>query len=659
MPISHQPSLVLLSIAIAVVAAWAMLEMAGRVAQAATPRDARPWIVLGALVMGLGIWAMHFVAMLAIELPIRLSYDPWKTALSVLPAVGSAALSLRFARARQLGWARLVGTSVIMGSGVTAMHYLGMHAIQVTPAVTHDPAWTVASFAVACLVSAVANVLAFVLPQRMGNATGLRLLAACVMGLGVAAMHHTGMGGAVFAADAVCLSGGTSVDELWLAQTVAMAVVSLAGIGAVAAVGDARLAAQRQRRIEELELAYRTLDTRARAIADQMTAELADSEARYERALRASNDGIYDWDLVTDEVHYSAGWMAMLGWFPDDLPPGVEAWRTLLHPDDVQAAEERLRASLDNPALPYEAEFRMRHRDGGWRWMHARGAVQCDARGRAVRLSGSQRDITAAKLAQTQLHQALEQERELSALRARLVAMASHEFRTPLTVIRSSAGLLRRTLARSEQVPERERLLAWCARIDGATAQMVAMMETVLQTGRAANRGLKLQPVTLSLRDLCDGVLADAAVLATPRSQQVTADVTDTELRADPVILRQVLSNLLSNALKFSPDGAGVQLRAWTEGELLRMVVSDRGIGIPAESMPHLFESFHRAANAAELPGTGLGLPLVKRLVEACGGTLAVRSRVGEGTTVEVHLPRRLPDARDPTTARDEAALPA
>lgn len=129
MQISYNPLLTGLALAIAVIASWAMLEMAGRVAEAGSHRAARPWIALGALVMGLGIWAMHFVAMLAMRLPIRLAYDEVVTGLSILPAVASAALSLCMVRLPALGGLRLAGTSVLMGLGIASMHYLGMGAI--------------------------------------------------------------------------------------------------------------------------------------------------------------------------------------------------------------------------------------------------------------------------------------------------------------------------------------------------------------------------------------------------------------------------------------------------------------------------------------------------------------------------------------------------
>ncbi|MDQ8021517.1 MAG: diguanylate cyclase [Moraxellaceae bacterium] len=233
---SYDAVLVLLSVLTAVIASFVALDMASRVASAVgNAHRAKFWLACGALAMGSGIWGMHFVGMLAFSLPVPLAYEIVVTVASWLVAVLSSALALHTISRPSLGWLRLVIAGVLMGVGIAAMHYLGMEAMQMHPRIAYDPALFALSIAVAIAASTVALKISFHLRHEdVVGGLRKRLIAALVMGLAIVGMHYIGMAAAGFAEDSICradLPGAFSIGGAWLGIIIAgMAVVVLAAI---------------------------------------------------------------------------------------------------------------------------------------------------------------------------------------------------------------------------------------------------------------------------------------------------------------------------------------------------------------------------------------------------------------------------------------------
>jgi signal transduction histidine kinase len=246
-------------------------------------------------------------------------------------------------------------------------------------------------------------------------------------------------------------------------------------------------------------------------------------------------------------------------------------------------------------------------------------------------------DITERKKSEDQIRDALEQQKQLNELRSRFVSMTSHEFRTPLAAIMSAEELLRHYGDRLPKA-ERDEILDSIAQ---GVQRMSRMMDRVLLLGKADAGMLDFKPQRVQLEPLCREFIDEA------RSQQ-PQDLSEVKLSIDQGVgegsydeklLRHIFSNLLSNALKYSPGGGEVQFNVRREETATIFEVADRGIGIPQEEIAHLFESFHRASNVGSIQGTGLGLAIVKNAVEMHGGAIEVDSRLGEGTTFRVSLP--------------------
>jgi signal transduction histidine kinase len=225
----------------------------------------------------------------------------------------------------------------------------------------------------------------------------------------------------------------------------------------------------------------------------------------------------------------------------------------------------------------------------------------------------------------------------LNELRSRFVAMTSHEFRTPLAAIVSAEELLRHY---GDRLPKLEREDVLDSIATGAQ-RMSRMIDRVLLLGRADAGMLDFQPQPLALRRLCSEMVSEAKVQQPNERCELALEVDEAvgEGEYDEKLLRHIFGNLLSNALKYSPDGGQVRFAVRRVGDATVFEVSDQGIGIPADEIPHLFQTFHRASNTGAIQGTGLGLAIVKNAVERHGGRIEVASCVGEGTTFRVTLP--------------------
>jgi PAS domain S-box-containing protein len=245
-------------------------------------------------------------------------------------------------------------------------------------------------------------------------------------------------------------------------------------------------------------------------------------------------------------------------------------------------------------------------------------------------------DITDRMKAEQNTRAALEQQKELNELRTRFVAMTSHEFRTPLATILSSAELLKYY---GDQLPPEEKLEV-LQTIENGVHRMTRMLDRVLLLGKAEAQMLEFAPRALDLIALCKSMVDDVRVqLPDSRCSVVTQFTPPSRSRLyDEKLLRHIFGNLLSNAIKYSPNGGQVTFTVQPEGEKMLMTVSDEGIGVPADELAHLFESFHRASNVGDIQGTGLGLAIVKNSVNLHGGTITVRSVAGQGTTFTVLL---------------------
>jgi diguanylate cyclase len=255
----YNPWLVIASVLIAMLASFTALDMAGRVTDAQEQSSRWWWFVGGSMAMGIGIWSMHFVGMLAFSLPVPMGYDPWITALSLAIAIALSAFALWRVCFAAMTWVRLAAGAVLMGSGVCAMHYTGMAAMRMNPPIQYDPVLFTASVAIAVAASGAALWIAFHLRRNGKRIWLMRCGAAMVMGLAIAGMHYTGIAAARFPIGSVCTMGHPGMDTAWMAPVLIVSTLSVLAIALITSLLDFRMESRTAVLASSLATANQTL----------------------------------------------------------------------------------------------------------------------------------------------------------------------------------------------------------------------------------------------------------------------------------------------------------------------------------------------------------------------------------------------------------------
>jgi len=247
------------------------------------------------------------------------------------------------------------------------------------------------------------------------------------------------------------------------------------------------------------------------------------------------------------------------------------------------------------------------------------------------------RSQLALEVSNQRIIELLEKERESSRLRSEIFSMISHDFRTPLSTIQGFASLFKNSIGDLSE----DQQLYFLNKIESGVDTILEMLDQFLLANKIDQGKLRPEFLEFDLNLFCHNIIEDFEVTAShTHSLKLSCQKNDCFIISDPKILRTVLDNLMSNAIKYSPQGGEVYLRVERLDDRIHLQVTDQGIGISAENQKHLFETFYRAENTGNIQGTGLGLAIVKKSVEALGGTIQVRSQLGQGTTFKISLPQ-------------------
>ena len=249
------------------------------------------------------------------------------------------------------------------------------------------------------------------------------------------------------------------------------------------------------------------------------------------------------------------------------------------------------------------------------------------------------KDITVQMQVREDLSKALARERELSEMKSRFVTLASHEFKTPLSVILSSVNLIEKY----QDDASADKRWRHVHRIKSNVNNLRQLLNDFLSLEKLEEGVVRNEPVRTDLVKLSEEAIQDLEEACKDGQQmalEVTGNVHDVFL--DQQLLRNILNNLLSNAIKYSPGGGLLRFRLEFAGDLVTFAVTDQGIGIPPEEQEHLFERFFRAKNTTGISGTGLGLSIVKKYLDLMDGTISVESQPGTGSTFTITLPAKV-----------------
>ncbi|BCS32207.1 hybrid sensor histidine kinase/response regulator [Luteitalea sp. TBR-22] len=371
---------------------------------------------------------------------------------------------------------------------------------------------------------------------------------------------------------------------------------------------------------------------------------------RLENIIAAERAATWEWEITTGACRFNERWAEMVGYTLEELEPiDIETWTRLAHPDDLVISGKSLDAHFSGAEPVYEAEVRMRHKDGHWIWVHDRGTVlEWTDDGRPKLMAGTHHDITDRREAHDRLCEA---NLQLMAAEARALELAaraeaasvakseflanmSHEIRTPINGVLGMTSLLLDTNLDPEQRRHTETIAA-------SGESLLSVINDILDVSKIEAGKLDIEAIDFDLADTIEELAASLAFRAHQKGLELVARIADdvpVALRGDPGRLKQIVTNLVGNAVKFTHAGeialhVDVAERS-TDLALLQFTVRDTGIGIPAEKLHAVFDKFTQAdgSTTRRYGGTGLGLAIARQLAELMGGRIGVRSEPGHGS---------------------------
>lgn len=655
--------LVFLSVVVAITVSYSALMLTARVAEGGTLAG-RLWLMGGAIAMGLGIWSMHFIGMLAYSVDTPLLYSAWETMFSLVVAILTSGFALGVASRKHLSTARLSVSALIMGIGICSMHYSGMAAILITPAIRYNPWLVAASILIACVAAAAALWLAFRLRSgQPKHNIKLHSLAAIVMGVGISGMHYTGMAACRIAPGSICY-GGTSIDNQSLALAIGMFALGILAITLITSIYDANRLTAISNSAIRLEHLNRQLNREKNLLS---------------LATQAAGISSWEYDVEVRRVLWVENEIASLAAHGIHLQATPNAIVEMVHPDDrdvLNAAVQQATAEKRDTCsfacrIPIPGTDHTIHLD-----CHAQ--IFRDQDGEPTSLIAVSRDIT-EQIEQAQREATLQRQlRETSreAGMAEVAAGVLHNVGNTLNSLGIStahvSGQLR--ASRIQKLPSLAKILtdsappgdvptpdpdkARVAREYFATLASALVAEnTTLQNelGTIEKHLTHIREIVSSQQAYAgQGGLVESVDIANLIDQAVACHLPPAEgvavhraydaippFTADPHKLMQIFSNLITNArhaLATCPAKRRhlhVTIKQTEDGGTC-ICVTDTGRGILAEDLPRLFEF----GFTTKKTGHGFGLHHSALLARELGGSLSADSEGrDQGATFKLHLP--------------------
>jgi PAS domain S-box-containing protein len=603
---TYSATLVAVSVIVAALASYVALVLASRVI-ATTGRVRLAWLLAGAVAMGAGIWAMHFVGMFAFRLDGRpITYDGPHLALSALVAIAASGFAL-WVVSLGAGWLPLGLGAVGMGGAIAGMHYLGMAGLHTTATLSWRPGLVAASVAIAVLASGTALGLAAWFQSDESSATQLRRrLAAVVMGFAIAGMHYTAMAAARFHP----LPPGIEAAVKVRPETAVVATEGLAFLVAVATL-----------LILGVALAGSVADRYVRALAAEHRRVRA-SEAALAESQRLSHTGTWTRSLLRpQEVYWSVEAYRIFGLDPSGRPPPLQDMYDHLHPEDVPRVEELVRRAI-REKTEFEVGYRVVLPDGSIRHIHALGHPVVGASGEVDELVGTVMDVTDRKRAARAVRRARDR-----LLHARFTAMLEERTRLAReihdTLLQGFTGVALQLVAASGRVAGPPEAVA-------ALRDLVGLAQKTLEDARRAVWDMRAP--ALAGGDFSAAVRATAEERLRGTEIALECTVEGVPRPLDPeveAVVFRVEQEAIANVVKHSAAHT-VRLGLSYGARAMRLSINDDGRGFAVDPEAHAY-------------GGHWGLLGMRERASQIRGKLSVRSAPGHGSEIVIRVPYAIP----------------
>lgn len=368
-------------------------------------------------------------------------------------------------------------------------------------------------------------------------------------------------------------------------------------------------------------------------------AELKNANERFELAALGASVGIWDWfDMDEGREYWSPKFYHMLGYTSNEIEASLDQFKALLHPDDTARTFELLERHFDS-GIPFQIDYRIRNKQGKYRWFHGSGYASRDATGKPQRMVGTIEDIHARKEGELKQKKLLKQLESTNKELEQFVHHISHDLKEPLRTLNSVSSMLMDDLAKDNQEEVQKHL----GFIKHHTKRMTHMVDDILELTNITNNQLEKQPIEASLA--IENVSLSLMRMINQHQAKLTLPKQKVLVLADPNLFELLIQNLLTNAIKFHAEDKAPQINVSLEvtksGDVL-LSVQDQGIGIKVADQENVFMAFKKLNARTEFEGTGFGLTIVKKIVERHHWKMELDSTPGIGSTFIVRIPKRI-----------------